>query len=190
MGLSIYTVQTAEPVSLTTVKLHLRVSDSTEDTLIAAYITAAREYVERVTRRQLALVTYDYTLDAFPTHGGPIALPRPPLVNVSSIKYVDAASGSVVTLAGTTYTVIADREPGIIALAYGQVWPLARQIDNAVTIRFGAGYSTVPSSLVAAMLLIVGDLFESRQANITGTIITANPAVEALLTPYRVMEAA
>ena len=39
----------AEPVSVDTAKLHLRVTDTSEDTLIGGYITAAREWVENYT---------------------------------------------------------------------------------------------------------------------------------------------
>lgn len=43
----------------------------------------------------------------------------------------------------------------------------------------------VPAPVKAAILLILGDLFENREGVITGTIVAGNPSVNALLWPYR-----
>lgn len=42
-----------------------------------------------------------------------------------------------------------------------------------------------PPSIKAAVLLYVGDLYEHREAQVTGSPITANPTADALLWPYR-----
>lgn len=46
---------------------------------------------------------------------------------------------------------------------------------------------TVPdkAAIKAAALLIIGDLYENRGAQIVGTITSENPAVMRLLQPYR-----
>lgn len=44
----------------------------------------------------------------------------------------------------------------------------------------------VPASVRAAMKLIVGDLYENREAKIIGVSVAENPAVESLLHFYRV----
>ena len=49
MALVLVTPPATQPVSLTEAKLHLRVSDTTEDTLITALIAAARERAEAIT---------------------------------------------------------------------------------------------------------------------------------------------
>jgi hypothetical protein len=43
-----------------------------------------------------------------------------------------------------------------------------------------------PASVQAAVLLIVGDLYENREAVVTGTIVARNPTVDRLLHMYRV----
>lgn len=43
----------------------------------------------------------------------------------------------------------------------------------------------VPASVKAAMLLIVGDLYENREAQVIGATVAENPAVERLLHFYR-----
>ncbi len=40
-------------------------------------------------------------------------------------------------------------------------------------------------SIKAAALLLVGDLYQNREAQITGTIVSDNPTVQRLLYPYR-----
>lgn len=44
----------------------------------------------------------------------------------------------------------------------------------------------LPASVRAAILLILGDLYENREGQIVGTIRADNPAVERLLHFYRV----
>ena len=44
----------------------------------------------------------------------------------------------------------------------------------------------VPASIRAALLLIIGDLYENREGQIVGTITADNPTVERLLHFYRV----
>lgn len=43
----------------------------------------------------------------------------------------------------------------------------------------------IPYSIQAALLLIVGDLYENREAQITGDTINPNQTVKNLLYPYR-----
>jgi len=43
----------------------------------------------------------------------------------------------------------------------------------------------VPASVKAAMLLIVGDLYENREAQVIGATVAENPTVERLLHFYR-----
>jgi uncharacterized phage protein (predicted DNA packaging) len=43
-----------------------------------------------------------------------------------------------------------------------------------------------PASIKAALLLLVADLYENREAATAGVKIESNPTVERLLSPYRV----
>lgn len=44
----------------------------------------------------------------------------------------------------------------------------------------------LPASVEQAVLLLVGDYYALREAQVTGTILTQNPAAESLLHFYRV----
>lgn len=138
-----YTAQTiaptAEPISLAQAKRQLRVDGTDDDTFIAGLITAARSYVENYCSSQLVVATFQQKLDQFPC-GDTISLNYPPLINVSSITYVDSA-GTTQTLATTVYSVLTTEKPGKIKLKYGQSWPSIRSQPDAVTITFRAGYA-------------------------------------------------
>lgn len=44
----------------------------------------------------------------------------------------------------------------------------------------------LPASVEQAVLLLVGDSYALREAQVTGTILTANPAAESLMHFYRI----
>lgn len=191
MGRSQTVAPATEPLSLADAKLHLRVVSDDDDDLITALIQGAREYVETFLRRQLVTATWAMTLDEFPDSDGDITLPLPPLASVTSIAYVDG-DGDDQTLDSANYTVHTNCEPGKITLAYGESWPSTRDQPDAVTVAFVAGYgaaAAVPAGIVAAIKLVLGDLYENREAAVLGTIRSDNPTVKNLLWTYRIAEA-
>lgn len=166
-GLVLVTPPAEEPVSLAEAKLHLRVDHMEEDALIRALITAAREYVEMYTRRQLVTATWRLTLDCWP---GCLRPPRPPLVAVTTIAYRDSTEVLQV-VDPTTYRVDTSREPGRILLTTGASWPVAAPVPGAVQVEYTAGYgaaSAVPATFKQAILLYTGDLYEHREARDEG----------------------
>lgn len=181
--LTVVTAATEEVVSLDQAKQHLRVDDETDDALIEGLIAAAREYCETATRRQFVSTTYALRMDNLPTE---IVLPKPPLVSVSSITYVDSA-GATQTLSSSLYTVNQHREPGVIVPAYQATWPTVRGHTNDVVIQFVAGYgaaSAVPKAAKQAILLLIGTWYENREASgieIGGAPYTVPMTVDALL---------
>lgn len=189
-SLSVVTAPAEEPVSLTDAKLHLRVTTDGEDTLISSLITAARQYVEETCSRALVEQTLEYTVDAWPCGG--FLLPRPPLVSVTSIKYRDT-DGVEATWASINYLVRAGEVPGRVVPGYSISYPTTTlQPAGGITVRYVAGYgavSAVPAAIKAAMLLMIGNLYEHRESVVVGqtaTILAENPTISVLLAPYRV----
>lgn len=189
MALTLTTVPGEEPITLAEAKSHLRVTTDDDNALLEALISAARQLVETHTNRALITQTWQWRLDTFPSWG--LRIPHAPLVSVSSIQYVDG-DGATQTLATTEYTVDAKSDPGRITPAYGKSWPNTRWQMNAVIITFVAGYgnaAAVPYQIKQAMLLVLGELYERREAAIAGTIINEVPlGVRALLMPYTLIE--
>lgn len=200
----------AEPLTTAEAKSHLRVDIDTEDTLIASYVKAAREWVEDTGALACITQTLAMRLDFFPGMRGcdpdrvdrhwsdryAIELPRAPVASVSSIAYVDAA-GATQTLSSTLYQVSLGgrRLPARILPAYGQTWPVTRDQMDAVVVTFVAGYgaagSAVPEAIRHLMRLLVAHQYEMREPVVTGTIVNELPlGVRSLLSQVSVPVAA
>ena len=188
MSLKQITAPSTNPVDSATVKLHLRVIGTTEDTLIDLYTLAAVSALdgpEGLIGRALMTQTWDYALDSFPSDE--IKIPLPPLQSVTSVKYLDT-SGVEQTLSSARYYVDTSSSPGWVVVD-SDGWPETYDSANAVTIRFVAGYASaalVPASLRAALLLHIGDLFENRQ-NSTERQLFSNDAYDRLTYPFRIL---
>lgn len=173
MGLVQTVAPVVEPITLTEAKDHLRVDISDDDTLINALIEAARARAETETHRQFITATFEKTLDFFPNV---IWLEKPKVQSVSSIQYIDTA-GTTQTLPAAEFRVDVASEPARIEPAFGFTWPITRPIINAVTVTYVAGYglaAAVPEALKSAMKLLIGDMYENREEQIAGIIISMN----------------
>ena len=194
-SLKVVTAPTVEPVSLAEAKLQCRLDDDlvADDALLSSLIVAAREHCENETNRAFINTTFDMKMDGFPC-GSEIILPRAPASSVTSITYLDG-DGTSQTWTASEYAVDINTEPGRVTLAYGYSWPSTRAIENAVTVRYVAGYgaaaSSVPDSIKCAMKLIIEHLYRNRSLSVIGTISGTLPlSVESLLNRYRLLEVA
>lgn len=153
-----------EPVTIEEAKLHLRVDVTDEDTLIGALITAAREFAEHYTGRAFAPQTLEMALDCFPVYEDDyIDLDMPPVATITTVKYTDAV-GVEQTIPGSSYVLSLYGESRRLTPAYNVYWPTTRDIPNAVRIRYVTGYTTLPKAAKAGLLLLIGHLYENRQA--------------------------
>ncbi|MFM0330658.1 head-tail connector protein [Paraburkholderia strydomiana] len=169
MGIRLTLAPTEEPVTVDEAKLHLRVTDSSEDTLITMLISAARIHAENVCRRVFVTQKWDLFLDAFPYYtyygvipgyvpvdqlpsawmtmrnyavrfrGSKIDIPFPRLQSVDAVKYIDP-NGVLQTMDPSAYVVDAISEPGVLTPKTGTYWPDTENTTNAVQISFTAGY--------------------------------------------------
>ena len=166
-----------EPVTLHEAKDHLRVDLGNDDTLITEMITAARQWGEQITRRALMTQTWDWKCDWFPPDRVPIVLSLPPLQSVTSVTYIDT-DGASQTWAASNYTVDAPSgdtpAKGRIIPNFEVNYPETQRIQNAVTIRFIAGYgdaaADVPRALRNAMLTHLTQLYDLRSPVVVGSI--------------------
>ena len=177
------------PNTLTELKDHLKIADlvdTSEDAVLTKYLQAAQYAIEQHCRITLITAHRVMTFDQFEDV---IALPRPPLQSVTSVKYLDA-DGTQQTLADSVYDVSTIRKPGEISRGFGQSWPSVRNQRNAIEVRWKAGFgdaaADVPDDLRHAHLLLCGHWYENRENVVTGTIVAKLPwAVDALVAPYR-----
>ncbi len=203
-GLIQTTPPTAEPITLQQAKDHARVEVTDDDGLITQLIVSAREYAETVTRRQLMIATWTWTLDRFPgvvghtwderhgVHGhhgqhglddDVFVVPWPPLRTIVSIKHIDDA-GVLQTVPAADYLVDISTEYGRVAPVFGLFWPVARDELGAVRVQFTAGYdnaATVPAQIKQAILLLVGHWYEMREDTTVGPQARSIPSGAARL---------
>lgn len=179
-----------EPVTTAQAKAHLRVEHSADDDLIDALVMAARQRLEEETGRAWITQTWQLTL-LNPPAGRAIRLPRPPLISVTSVTYRDA-DGDTQTLAGSDYQVVTQVSPGLVWLSVNSGWPSGPNDGTlglwtvTYTAGWGATAATVPGPLVQALLLLVGHLYENREAVVVGSNAIKLPmAVDWLVMPFR-----
>ncbi len=153
-GLSLQTAPVSEPVTLAEVKTHCRVDISTDDTYLSEMITAAREYIEKLLGRRIFTQTWDLVLDSFPQGFRDIPCPYGPWQSISYIHYIDLA-GTTQTWAASNYNLDVSSFKPRIYLSYGQIYPVSRPIQNAVTIRHINGATAVPKSTKQLIYLLV-----------------------------------
>jgi len=196
MAVKVITPSTTEPVSLAEAKLHLKLdTDTTDDTLVTALIKAARELAEDYCRRVFMSSTYELYLEDFPDCDDDkelaIDLLTAPISAITSIKYYDTLN-VLQTLDSSTYELDDVSQPCRVLLKYYKVWPYGRGTSNSVIIRYVAGYTsaaTVPASIKAAMLLIIGHLYENREDVVVGRQVNELPkGSQYLLNPYRLFQ--
>jgi uncharacterized phiE125 gp8 family phage protein len=187
MGLILIEPPGEEPVTTAAAVAHVR-APSVDESLVAAMAVAARELCEAYTHRAFIEQTWRLTLPEFPRGGGAILLPRPNLMEVIAVSYIDN-DGETVTMPAADYEFDVSSLPGLVRSAYRTEWPEGR----SVVVEYTAGYESadaVPQSIKSAILLVTSDLYHNREARFVGTIQTDNPAVRSLLAAHVYREAA
>jgi len=178
MGLVRTVDPTIEPLTVADGRKQVEIpaSNATHNTYLSILIQAAREKIENVTGRAFIEQTFKLALDLFPETV--IAIPRPPLLSIESIKYIDDA-GVEQTLSNSLFRVGKLSSPGRVMPIFSEVWPVTQNVIEAVVIEFKAGYgtdaSTVPNKVLQAIRLTVGNWFENRESVIAGTIAAELP---------------
>lgn len=180
LSLTRQTPPSVEPVTVAEAKAHLRVDTSDDDTYIGTLITAAREWCEEYLDRTLVHTQWAMRLERFPTDSlYPIELPRPPVVSSGTATAVSvtytADTGGTATLSTAQYRVQRLETPGRVTTIYGGTWPAAMEDNDAVIVRWWAGYgatgSSVPAGIRHAMLMLVAHWYDgSRSGVLTGSV--------------------
>lgn len=187
MTLRLVTPPSARAVSLAEAKAHLRIDSEVDeyDALILAYIDAATDRLGYLNR---TIAPSTWALD-LPEFADEITLPRPPFNSLTHIRYRDAQNVEQ-TLSGSVYEVVADSlGHGVVRRAYNQSWPSTRGTGEPITITWQAGYVTAPGAIRAAILLMVGALWDFRSENAASSLAMLPFGVDALVSTYRIWTA-
>ena len=189
-------------VPLADAKEHLRVDHDADDAFIEALVESAAGMIDGPDGIGFCLQkqTWRLDLDGFDEFGWGrlhstddrrrwdgrrdlrIRLPLRPVVSVESIEYVDTSGGEQLLDAANYRVSIAG---GSATLTPVSSWPTPRDEPGAVRIEFKAGEGT-PAALRAAILLMVGHLYEHRETVNVGNIVQEMPlAWSSIIERYR-----
>ena len=186
MNYSIVTQPSVEPLTLSEVKIYLRVDGTTEDNLITALIVAARQHIENYTWRPLCTQTWNLNLD-YSEVKEYIGVSKAPVQSITHIKYFDATETQQTVSTGDYQSDVIN-EPARI-----HFYDLPSVYDrmNTMEIRFVCGYgvaASVPDAIKEAMYMLIGHWYQHREAVVptgSGGMREVPMGVEALLNPYR-----
>jgi uncharacterized phiE125 gp8 family phage protein len=173
-------------ITLATFKQHLKwdSADTSEDTIMQIYLTAAFKQAEMYTRRVISRATWRSYLSGF--HN--VTLDVNP-VDTIVVKYYDVAN-SLTTLASTEYDIINNGPDAFQEIRF--TWntitqPEVYDREEAVFLEYSAGYTTIPEGLQVAILRQAADYFETRQNITQGGNSLIDFGFHPLLFPYRML---
>lgn len=190
-------------ISTADMKTFLKVTSSSDDSLIAELVQAATEGASEFMRRSILTTTYVFNMDSFSdyrvdeidrlgagvftAHKATVLgyadnfdIPMPPIQSVTSIVTYGTDNSSS-TFSASYYQL--DEQGGRIYLNQGQVWPTNLRDYEAVAVTYIAGYgdtaADVPRPITQAVKMWVGKMYEHRG-------YCEMPATcEKLLMPYK-----
>ncbi len=166
------TAPAVEPITLAEVKAQIGISDTSDDTLLTAMITAVRTCAEKITNRTFIdteFTTYRNGFSDFQYYqsGGEcqLELRRSPYLSSAAITYTDCDDATQTLVLDTDFYV--EKRTTWSRLLPIVEWPLdVRNRRQDVTIVFNAGYgasgSDVPADLRQAMLMHVAAFYANR----------------------------
>jgi uncharacterized phiE125 gp8 family phage protein len=193
-ALNQYAVPAEEPITVGEAKAQLRIDTTDDDTYLTTLVTAARLYVEGYIGRRLVTQTWDFIRNDFPVGNREMQIPYGPVQSITYIKYIDTG-GTLTTMSASDYEVDLYSLVPKVYPAYSLIWPTPRDVRNAVTVRYVAGYGlpssglpkAVPENIKHAVKLLVAHLYENREPVLIGTNLVEIPmTIKALLDAERV----
>ncbi|MEM6415004.1 MAG: head-tail connector protein [Pseudomonadota bacterium] len=176
MALVQITPPSEEPVTLTALKAHLRVTGSSEDTLISGLGIAARRTLEA--RYALGMVSQDWRVTADIPVASDIQLPLSPVAAVTSVS---------ITHNGTT-TVLGTADYDVEIGHMGSIRLKSTVSAETISIEFIVGWtdaSSVPEDIKLAIKMLVAHYFEHREAVDSETFHAGPESIAALMAPYK-----
>lgn len=180
MGLKVITEPSIEPVTQSEMELWIRYTQTLQTNVITSLITAARRYVESWTNRTLITTSYEYYVEDLSCE---IQIPTSTVNSITSITYIDD-DGATQTLSNTLYGLDNVSTINTVYQLPEQDYPSVQVQPNAVKITFDAGYGSlaadVPEDMKTAIKLMVGFMFEQREA-MQEQDLKDNPAIMQLL---------
>lgn len=161
-------------VTLSTAKSHLRVTSTSEDAIIQAYLNAATAWIERFIGKKL---TAGAVTEYFTEFGDFLQLSYGPFDTITgvTVTYTDEA--------GDSDTVTGRLRDGRIYPPDGG-WPTTEEYST-ITVAYTAGFATTPTELEQAQLLLTNYFYENRGLGMPLEKSAEGQALDSLCRPFR-----
>jgi uncharacterized phiE125 gp8 family phage protein len=160
------------PVTLAEAKAQLRVTDSSQDTVIQGLIPAATKFCQSLVQRVFVLQTMEWVLNGWRED---MTVPIAPVLidGIASIEYVDWQTVTPQTLDPAHYVVQVRSETVRLLPKFGECWPLVfTRSAEPIVIRFDAGYedpADIPGNVKPAIMLMLRHLYTMGENSLTLT---------------------
>ncbi|MCB9949579.1 MAG: phage head-tail connector protein [Planctomycetaceae bacterium] len=159
------------PMTLANMKEHLRITHSSEDDYITDLMWSAYQWIEEEAQITMSTTEYVLLLDDFPL--GKIFLPKPPLVSIDSVTYYDSDNNSQSLVENTDFYLISpSKQKAFLLPVSTSGWPVTYERPDAISIAFTCGADSLNLEL-QLMRLLVGGMYENREAEVSGTITSS-----------------
>lgn len=184
MKLHLLTAPQELPVSLEFARAHSRVLGHEDDAVINLYLGAATAHLDGptgVVGRCFMTQTWQLELSGWM---GPVGLRVEPVQSVQ--VFYTGADGIERELPSANY----DLDTGLgraPRLSWVGTMPVLSDAFWPVRIVITAGRDQATPEQQVAVLMLAADLYERRESSIQGTIITGNPAYEAIISKLRLV---
>ncbi len=194
MSLALITPPALEPVTITELKMRLKLGHDDHDAILPGLIAAAREQVEREAGLACLTQSWEETRDSWAGGGRLRAfatqfrLLKPPLQAVISVT-TRRADGEGQIWDPADYRVDTQSWPGRIHLSAGAVFPEPGLVGGGLSLRFVCGYGdepeAVPASLRQAILLAAMHLYRQGEGAADSNANALPEVVRPLIAPWR-----
>lgn len=181
-GVRVVEEPAVEPISIEEARSHLRIhafgspdEHPDDGQIMNVYLPAAREWCEAYSGQLLAEQTVEMQMLAFPSRTS-FYLPIGPVHSITSVVYLDADGAETTMTETTEYLTRIYNGRAAVYLPDDVLWPTTLSYSSAwraeptVFVRYVAGYTTLspdefplPRSARAAILLVLGHLYENRE---------------------------
>ncbi|MBI1268372.1 MAG: hypothetical protein GC193_13175 [Cryomorphaceae bacterium] len=165
----------SEPITVAEAKNYLKVDFGADDALIERCIVAARAYVERYIDATIVQATIDATFSNIEFENELcVDLPRGAVSEITSVtQYDDKGVGDIIE----EYYLLPSNRLRI---------PDYNATSSALVVRYQANMDAVPEPIISAMLMIIGDLYQTRSGSVMeASTSEVNFSVAKILAPFR-----
>jgi len=177
-----------EPVLLGEARAYLRLSNSDDDDLVSALISAARIHVERMIRQVLIDQEWKLFFDVWP-EDNVIRLTLNPIKSVKSIV-IHTGHGCSMKLSDDDYVLDKHSFPARIMAVKRSFNPssLFSGVEVDVSVGYGNCGTQVPQPLRLAIMMLATRWYECRDgAFVIAVPSDINDTFNALISPYRMI---